>query len=98
LSGSGAVATAETSIAQSGGVDITGPVAVGISVTDHAVIVGADGFGDVTGTVNFFICNPSQTSGTAGNERCQTGGSAAGSVAATPIGSSPPKSTAASSP
>jgi len=79
---------------QAGGSNIT-TVAFGTSVTDHAVITGASGFGDVTGTVNFFICNPSQTTGLAGSEVCATGGTAAGSPSASPVAAAdPPRSTA----
>jgi len=79
---------------QAGGSNIT-TVAFGTSVTDHAVITGASGFGDVTGTVNFFICNPSQTTGSAGSEVCATGGTAAGSPSASPVAAAdPPRSTA----
>src|SRR5205823_13093287 len=56
-------------------------------VYDHAVVTGdpADGFPE--GTVTFFICNPGQVTGTAGNEVCPaTAGSQVGSpVTATDV-------------
>ncbi len=84
---------------QVGGSDVAGDVIIGTNVTDHAVITGATGFGNVTGTVNFFVCDPTQTTGASGSERCQTGGTAAGSKSATPVAAAnPPKSTADSDP
>jgi hypothetical protein len=71
-----------------------GTTTFGSSVTDHAIVqavVGGDG--TPTGTVTFFVCNPSQTSGGA----CPTGnGTQVGSpVTTTAIaGSNPPASSA----
>jgi hypothetical protein len=75
-------------------------VTFGASVVDHAVITGATGFGTPSGSVNFFICNPSQTSGTAGNETCPTTtGTAVGTTVTVSsiAGSDPPLSQATSS-
>ncbi|NMM33545.1 MAG: hypothetical protein HHJ13_06030, partial [Phycicoccus sp.] len=56
--------------------NLAAPVAVNTNVVDHALITGADGFGEPTGTVEFFICNPSQVTGLSGAEVCATGGTA----------------------
>jgi hypothetical protein len=80
---------------------ISGAVAVGTNVVDHAVITGATGFGSPTGSVTFRICNPSQVTGTAGSEVCPSGsGTQVGSaVTVTAVGgSSPPQTQATSSP
>ena len=91
-------ATSTTTTPQSGGSDVNSALPLGTTVTDHAVIVGASGFGNVTGSMKFFVCKPSQTTGGAGSERCKTGGSAAGSVSVTPVPAvNPPRSTANSS-
>ena len=52
------------------GTPIAAAVPVGTIVTDHAVVTGTAAGGAPTGVVNFFICNPSQTSGAAGAETC----------------------------
>ena len=57
---------------------ITAPVAVGTSVTDHAVVSGTAAGGKPTGTVNFFVCNPTEVATNGGT--CSSGGTAAGSV------------------
>jgi hypothetical protein len=69
----------------------TGPV--NSSVTDHAVVTAADNVdGTPTGTINFFICSPSQLDSSG---LCSTGGTAAGSKAAAAVsGSAPPASQA----
>ncbi|HET7244645.1 MAG TPA: Ig-like domain-containing protein, partial [Streptosporangiaceae bacterium] len=52
------------------------PITFGSQVTDHAIVQAVtSGDGTPTGTVTFFICNPSQLSG--GN--CATGGTQVGS-------------------
>jgi hypothetical protein len=53
-----------------GGTAITGPVAIGTHVVDHALVTGTTAGGNPTGNVNFFICNPSQVTGAAGSEVC----------------------------
>ena len=85
----------------SNGTAITGPVPVNTQVVDHALITGAAGFGTPTGTVDFFICNPSQVTGAAGSEVCASGGTALSGnpVTATAVaGSDPPQSEATSTP
>jgi hypothetical protein len=61
-----------------GSTPITAAVAVGTSVTDHAVVTGTAAGGSPTGTVAFFVCNPTQVA--AGGGTCSSGGTAAGSV------------------
>jgi hypothetical protein len=63
---------------QVNGQPIASNIAVGTSVTDHAVVTGTVAGGAPTGTVNFFICNPTQVAANGGT--CSTGGTAAGSV------------------
>ena len=76
-------------------------VAVGASVFDEAVVTGVTSGGTPTGTVDFFICDPSQVQGAAGSETCATGGDA---LAGNPrtlsgnAGSSPPSASVTSSP
>jgi hypothetical protein len=70
-------------------------VVFGSMVRDHAVVTGDSADGTPTGTVNFFVCDPTQVTGTAGSEVCATGGTPEGSISATAItGSTPPKSEA----
>lgn len=72
--------------------------AVNASVTDHAVVTATtNSDGTPTGTISFYICNPTQVATNGGT--CSTGGSAAGSKTATAIaGSNPPASEATSDP
>jgi hypothetical protein len=76
-------------------------LAVGASVFDKAVVTGVAAGGTPTGTVNFFICSPTQVQGAAGAETCATGGDA---LAGNPrtlspdAGSSPPSASVTSSP
>jgi hypothetical protein len=68
-----------------------GTTTFGSQVSDHAIVqADQSGDGTPTGTVTFFICNPSQTSGGA----CPTGGTQVGSPVDTQAvsGSSPPAS------
>jgi hypothetical protein len=53
-----------------GSTPITAPVAVNTVVNDHALVTGTSAGGSPTGTVDFFICNPSQVTGAAGAEVC----------------------------
>ena len=53
-----------------GSTPITAPVAVNTVVNDHALVTGTPAGGSPTGTVDFFICNPSQVTGAAGAEVC----------------------------
>ena len=68
-----------------GSTAITNPVAVGTDVTDYALVTGSAADGTPTGTINFFICDPTETTGTAGNEVCATGGDSAGSKTAAAV-------------
>jgi hypothetical protein len=79
---------------------ITGEVPLNTNVYDRARITGTDAGGTPTGTVDFFICDPTQTTGAAGNEVCSAGTALAGNprTATAIAGSSPPKSQATSSP
>jgi hypothetical protein len=72
-----------------------GPVAVNALVTDHAVVTGSSADGTPTGTIAFFICNPSQTTGSAGSEVCATGGTALNAPTATDVPNSSPPQTEA---
>lgn len=62
-----------------GSTPITAAQPVGTSVTDHAVVTGTTAGGSPTGTVNFFVCNPTEVTTNGGT--CSTGGTAAGSTA-----------------
>src|SRR6266516_4048666 len=88
------IATTTTTTPSAGsGVTVT----FGSQVTDHAIVQAVtSGDGTPTGTVTFFICNPSQVSG--GN--CATGGTQVGSDVTTAAisGSDPPASSADSDP
>ena len=89
----GADSTSTVTTPQVSGSPISGAVAVGTSVTDHAVVTGTAGGGSPTGTVAFFVCNPTEV--TANGGTCSTGGTSAGSKTASAIaGSSPPKTQA----
>jgi hypothetical protein len=73
-----------------------GTTTFGSLVTDHAIVQAVtSGDGTPTGTVTFFICDPTQTTGGA----CPTGGSQVGSPVTTTAvaNSSPPASSADSS-
>jgi hypothetical protein len=70
-----------------------GTTTFGTSVTDHAVVQATTtGGGTPTGTVTFFICNPTETTGGA----CPTGGTQVGNPVTTQdvSGSNPPASSA----
>ncbi|MEY2422692.1 MAG: hypothetical protein QOI95_2759 [Acidimicrobiaceae bacterium] len=79
----------------------TTAVSFGASVVDHAVITGATGLGDPTGTVSFSVCNPTQVSGAAGSEVCASGAGTAVSgnpvTATAVVGSEDPPQTEATS-
>ena len=53
-------------------VALTSPLALGTHLYDKAVVTGTIAGGNPTGTVSFYLCNPSQVTGTAGNEVCPT--------------------------
>jgi hypothetical protein len=66
----GPASTTTLTTPRSGTTAITAPVAVNTVVNDHALVTGTAAGGSPTGTVNFFICNPSQVTGAAGAEVC----------------------------
>ena len=72
----------------------TGPV--NSSVTDHAVVTAVDSAdGTPTGTITFYVCDPTQTTGAAGAEVCATGGTLLNAPTAAAVsGSNPPASSA----
>jgi hypothetical protein len=83
------------------GTPITAPVPIGTHVVDHALVTGTDAGGNPTGTVDFFICNPTQVTGGAGSEVCAdpNGTALAGNpVTLTPVAGSSSQSEATSSP
>src|SRR5262249_23757909 len=68
-------------------------VPVGTSVTDHALVTGSSADGFPSGTIDFFICNPTVVAANGGT--CSSGGVAAGSKTAAEVaGASPPQSQA----
>jgi hypothetical protein len=65
------------------GTNITS-VNLGASVVDHAVVTDSDaGGGSPTGSVNFYICNPNQVTGTGANAHCAGTGSTGDGTAVT---------------
>jgi hypothetical protein len=66
---------------QVSGSPITAAVAVNTSVTDHAVVTGVTAGGTPTGTIHFFVCNPTQVATNGGT--CSAGGTAVGDKTAT---------------
>ena len=71
--------TTTTTHPQLNGVNITAAIPVGSMVTDHAVVAAVDNAdGTPTGTVDFFICDPTTVTGNT-NHNCSTGGVSAGS-------------------
>jgi hypothetical protein len=94
--------TTVTTPSDSSGVALTSPVALGTSIFDKAVVTGTAAGGTPTGTVDFFVCTPSQVSGAAGSEVCAAGaGSALSGNSRTlnaDAGSSPPSASVLSSP
>ncbi len=94
--------TTVTTPSDSGGTALSGTQPLGTMLYDKAVVTAASsGGGNVTGTVSFFVCNPSQVTGAAGAEVCASGGTALSGNPRTlvPIaGSSPPASSVLSSP
>ncbi|GAB3059501.1 hypothetical protein GCM10027053_21730 [Intrasporangium mesophilum] len=73
----GPASTTTVTTPRAGGTPITAPVPVGTSVTDHAVVTGTAFGGSPTGTVDFFVCNPTQVANNGGD--CSSGGTPAGS-------------------
>ena len=70
--------TTTTTTPSDGAGDPVTELAVGDSAFDKAVVEGVAAGGTPTGTVDFFICDPSQVQGAAGSETCATGGDACG--------------------
>ncbi len=68
-------------------------VALNASVYDHAVVTDSDaGGGSPTGTVDFYVCNPTQVTGTGVNAHCAgTGGTGDGTLvnSVTPLTAGP---------
>jgi hypothetical protein len=87
------VRTIPTSTTTTPSVGSGGTATFGTQVTDHAIVQALQsGDGTPTGTVTFFICNPSQTT----NGACPSGGTQVGNPVTTQAisGSSPPASSA----
>jgi len=69
--------TTVTTPSDSTGTALSSPVALGTTLYDLAVVsANTNGDGPVTGTVDFFLCDPTQVQGLAGAENCATGGTA----------------------
>src|SRR5215217_3803203 len=86
---------------RNGAGDAVSEISVGGSVFDKAVVTGVAAGGTPTGSVDFFICDPSQVQGAAGSETCAAGGDALAGNARTlspDSGSSPPSASVTSSP
>jgi hypothetical protein len=84
-----------TSPSDANGLALTSPVDLGTSLYDKAVVTGTNAGGTPLGTVDFFLCDPDQTTGLAGAEVCATGGTALSGNPRTLVGdsgSSPPTS------
>jgi hypothetical protein len=87
------VAQIPTTTVTTPSVNPPGTTTFGSSVTDHAVVTAVQsGDGTPTGTVTFFVCNPTQVIANGGT--CSTGGTQVGSAVTTQAvpGSSPPAS------
>jgi hypothetical protein len=90
-----------TTPSDASGTGLTGPVPFGTTLFDKAVVTGVAGGGTPTGTVEFFLCDPSQVQGPAGAETCPDGGTALSGNPRTlsaDAGSSPPSASVLSSP
>jgi hypothetical protein len=87
-----------TTPSESTGAALSSAQALGTTIYDKAVVTGTSAGGTPTGTVDFFLCNPSQVSGAAGSEVCPSGvGTAVGSPTLAGIsGSNPPAASALS--
>lgn len=71
----GPASTTTVTTPRSGNAAITGNVAVGTVVFDRAVVTGTAAGGSPSGTVSFFVCNPTQLDA---NGLCGSGGTSAG--------------------
>ena len=91
--------TTVTTPSNGSGTALVGAQALGTTIYDKAVVTAAaSGGGDVTGTVSFFVCDPSQITGAAGSQKCaSTDGTAVtgNPVTLTPIASSDPPASSA---
>jgi hypothetical protein len=87
-----------TTPSDSSGTALSGSQALGTTIYDKAVVTGTSVGGTPTGTVDFFLCNPAQVTGSAGSEVCPaSAGTAVGSPTLTGIsGSNPPAASALS--
>lgn len=72
----GPASTTTVTTPRSGSSAISGPVAVGTSVFDRAVVTGTAAGGSPSGTVDFFVCGPTQLDA---DGLCGSGGTSAGS-------------------
>jgi hypothetical protein len=93
--------TTVTTPSDGSGTALTSPVALGTTLYDKAVVTGTAVGGNPPGTVDFFLCNPSQVTGAAGAEVCATGGTNLSGNPRTLVAdanSSPPTSSVLSSP
>jgi len=93
--------TTETTPSNGLGFPLSNPVDLGAILFDKAVVKGTAAGGSPPGTVDFFVCDPSQVQGAAGEETCATGGTALSGNPRTlvpDLGSSPPTSSVLSSP
>jgi hypothetical protein len=83
-------------------VDVSGTTvstaSIGASVFDHAVVTGSAAGGSPTGTVSFWICDPTQVTGSAGSEVCSVGTALSGNPVAVAAGPGANQSQATSSP
>jgi hypothetical protein len=93
--------TTVTTPSDSSGTGLTSPVALGTSLFDKAVVTGTAVGGNPPGTVDFFLCDPTQVTGAAGSEVCASGGTNLSGNPRTLVAdanSSPPTSSVLSSP
>jgi hypothetical protein len=66
--------TTVTTPSDSSGTGLVSPVALGTMLFDKAVVTGTAVGGPPPGTVDFFLCDPTQVTGAAGAEVCASGG------------------------
>jgi hypothetical protein len=94
--------TTPWSTSDASGHALTGTLALGTSLFDKAVVTGTSVGGSPPGNVNFFICDPGHLTGSSGSETCPKGTGTPLTGNPRPLsadaGSSPPTSTAFSSP
>jgi hypothetical protein len=94
--------TTTTTPSNVSGQPLGGGLLVGVTLYDKAVVTGTAVGGNPPGTINFFVCDPTQVQGAAGSENCPSGfGTPLGGNPRTLLadaGSSPPTSSVLSSP